>query len=341
MSDDRPVTGGDVRPRLTYISWAESCSRSDATARELGGSSHMVYASEYGSRASTILWKYRAQWRETARILAEEQPTVVAVMTPPLVASLAVLGYARRRGARLVLDAHSAAFLHPRWKQLQWLQRWLCRQAVTTLVHNDHIATLVRAAGGHATLVPDVPVVFEHVERFPRTEAFTVAVVCSFNYDEPVAAIVDAARRTPDVRYFVTGNPKHLAPEVKTALPANVTLTGFLSVPAYGGLLTDADVVMTLTTRDHTMLRGAYEAVYQGTPVIVSAFDLLRREFPSGALHVGADAESIAAGVGAARAALPALKDGASRLREAKLARWRTTCRDIESRLAGDAAAGA
>lgn len=338
MNDGRHVTEDRLRPRLTYISWAESCSRSDATARELGGTSHMVYAPAYGSRASTILWKYRAQWRETTRILREEQPDVVAVMTPPLVAALAVLGYVRRRGARLVLDAHSAAFLHPRWKYLQWLQRWLCRQAATTLVHNDHIAALVRAAGGHATLVPDVPVVFEQVERFPRTDAFTVAVVCSFNYDEPVAAIFDAARLTPDVRYFVTGNPKHLASEVKAALPGNVTLTGFLSVPAYGGLLTDADVVMTLTTRDHTMLRGAYEAIYQGTPVIVSAFDLLRREFPSGALHVGAEAEAIAAGVGTARAALSALQAGARELRATKLARWRSTCRDIESRIGPEVA---
>ncbi len=45
-------------PRVTYISWAESCSRSDNTARELGGPSHMVYLPEYGSRATTILFKY-------------------------------------------------------------------------------------------------------------------------------------------------------------------------------------------------------------------------------------------------------------------------------------------
>ena len=40
---------------ITYISWAESCSRSDHTARELGGRSHMVYLPQFGSRASTIL----------------------------------------------------------------------------------------------------------------------------------------------------------------------------------------------------------------------------------------------------------------------------------------------
>lgn len=321
------------RPRVTYISWAESCSRSDATARELGGSSHMVYAPEYGSRASTILWKYRAQWRETGRILADERPDVVAVMTPPLVAALAVLGYVRRSGASLVLDAHSAAFLHPRWRYAQWLQRWLCRQAVTTIVHNDHIVELVRSAGGHVTLVPDVPVVYDDVEVFQRPEAFTVAVVCSFNYDEPVTEIMDAARLTPEVRYFITGNPRHLAAEVKRSLPPNVSLTGFLSVPAYGGLLQGADVVMALTTRDHTMLRGAYEAVYQGTPVIVSDFDLLRREFPTGAVHVSATATAIAQGVVQARRSLEGLRAGAATLRQTKQSRWRATCLALETRV--------
>ena len=40
--------------------------------------------------------------------------------------------------------------------------------------------------GAHATVVPDVPVVFSPVEPFRGLTAFTVAVVCSFNYDEPL-----------------------------------------------------------------------------------------------------------------------------------------------------------
>lgn len=330
---DEPHDVGPARPRLTYISWAESCSRSDHTARELGGRSFMVYAPQFGSKASTILLKYAAQWRETMRILRAERPDVVAVMTPPLVASLAALSYVRRRGGRLVLDAHSAAFLHPRWRRLQWLQRWLCRQAVTTLVHNDHIAALVRAAGGHATLVPDVPIVFDEIVPYPRREAFTVAVVCSFNYDEPLPAILDAARLTPDVDYLVTGNPKHLPAHLSASLPPNVTLTGFLSVPAYGGLLTGADVVLTLTTRNHTMLRGAYEAIYQGTPVILSDWPLLREEFPEGAAHVDNTSAQIAAAVADQRQCSAGYRAGAVRLQARKRERWRETDRQIRQRL--------
>jgi glycosyltransferase involved in cell wall biosynthesis len=267
-------------------------------------------------------------------ILRREQPSAVFIMVPPPFAALPAFSYARRHEAKVVLDAHSAAFLHPRWRRFQWLQRALCRKAATTLVHNDHVAALVRAAGGHATLVPDVPIVYDELEPFRRPDGFVAAVVCSFNYDEPVEAIFHAARRVPDVHFFVTGNPRHLPDALRRTLPENVTLTGFLSTPAYGGLLGSADVVMTLTTRDHTMLRGAYEAIYQGTPVIVSDFPVLRAAFPEGASHVDNSAEQIAQAVREVQASPGEYRAGALRLRAAKLRQWSVTRSAIVSRLA-------
>jgi glycosyltransferase involved in cell wall biosynthesis len=319
--------------KVTYVSWAESCSRSDHTARELGGRSHMVYLPQYGSRATTIVFKYAGQWRMTSRLLREERPDAIFVMTPPLFAALPAFWYAWRHGARVVLDAHTAAFLHPRWRRWQWLQRALCRRAATTLVHNDHQAALVRDMGAHATLVPDVPIVYDVVEPFARPDAPVIAAVCSFNYDEPIAEILEAARLTPEVRFYMTGNAKHLAPELKARIPANVTLTGFLSDAAYAGLVCGADAVMTLTTRDHTMLRAAYEAVYQGTPVIVSNWDLLRQSFDAGAVHVDNSAEQIAAAVRRVAADAAPLRQGARQLRERMLQRWAQTRAAIAERL--------
>jgi glycosyltransferase involved in cell wall biosynthesis len=324
---------------LTYVSWAESCSRSDHTARELGGRSHMVYLPQYGSKPSTILFKYFGQWRMTTRILREERPGAIFVMTPPVFAALPAFWYAWRTGARVVLDAHTAAFLHPRWRHLQWLQRLLCRRAATTLVHNEHQARLVTGMGAHATMVPDVPVIYSNVEPFAKPGVPVVAVVCSFNYDEPIAEILEAARSVPGVRFFMTGNPKHLSAELKARIPENVTLTGFLSVEAYGGLVTGADAVMTLTTRDHTMLRAAYEAIYQGTPVIVSDWPLLREAFDEGALHVDNSAAGIAAAVSRVAAESGRLREGAGRLRARKLERWARTKASIAERLAGPASA--
>jgi hypothetical protein len=326
---------GTEQRRVTYISWAESCSRSDHTARELGGRSHMVYAGKYGSRAATIVLKYAEQWRATARILEAEAPDAVCVMTPPLFAALPAFLYARRRNAIVVLDAHTAAFAHPRWKHFQWAQRAMCRRAATTIVHNEHTASIVRGWGGHATIVGDVPVLFERIEPFSKPAGMSIAVVCSFNYDEPLPEIIDAAAVLPDVRFFVTGNPKHLASDLKARMPPNMTLTGFLSTEAYGGLITGADAVLTLTTRNHTMLRAAYESIYQGTPVIVSDWPLLRQAFPEGAAHVDNSKESIVRGVRALQNDLAGYREGAARLRTLKQQRWGATRGQLLARLTG------
>jgi hypothetical protein len=50
--------------KVSYISWASHCSRSDHTARELGGVSHMVYLGWLGSHPLTVGFKYMGQaWR--------------------------------------------------------------------------------------------------------------------------------------------------------------------------------------------------------------------------------------------------------------------------------------
>jgi glycosyltransferase involved in cell wall biosynthesis len=327
-------------PQVTYISWAESCSRSDHMARELGGVSHMVYSPRFGSRPATILFKYLAQWISTTRILRRERPDAVFVMTPPLFAVFPAFWYARRHRKPVVLDAHSAAFLHPRWRRMQWLQQLLCRRATTTLVHNAHLAEIVRAAGGHAILVPDVPVVFSDRQVFERPSGFVVAAVCSFNYDEPVAAMFAAAKALPEITFFVTGDQRHLHPELKREVPANVHFTGFLKTALYGGLLATADVVLTLTTRDHTMLRGAYEAIYQGTPVIVSDWPVLREAFPAGAAYANNTPDDIVRAIRTIQAAPERYRAEAARLREIKLSRWRTTRETILERIVTPDATG-
>ena len=291
----------------------------------------MVYLGWLGSHPLTVGFKYAGQTWRTWRILSREKPQAVFVMVPPVFAGLAVWLYARVRRIPFVLDAHTAAFLHPRWAGWQWLQQRLSRQAATTIVTNEHLAAVVRQAGGRATLVPDVPVKFASIQPLERTSDFLIAVVCSFNYDEPIEAMLGAARALPDVKFMMTGNPKHLSAELKKALPGNVTLTGFLPDAAYAGLITSADAVMTLTTRDHTMLRAGYEAIYQGTPVIVSNWPVLRAAFDEGAIHVDNTATGIIEGIRTMQREHAATRAGAARLRQRKLDRWAATLAELKA----------
>src|SRR5688500_2350759 len=92
--------------RPVYISWAASCSRSDHTARELGGRSYMVYAKSLGSRASTVWLKYALQTAQTFNILFRERPSAVFVMVPPIIAALPVYLYCLLTRRPYVVDAH-------------------------------------------------------------------------------------------------------------------------------------------------------------------------------------------------------------------------------------------
>ncbi|MCA9744103.1 MAG: hypothetical protein H6695_12200 [Deferribacteres bacterium] len=327
------ATEYNKKPKVLYVSWAENCSRSDHTARELGGASHMIYIPQLGSHPATIILKYFGQFFMTLKLLFREKPGVVFVMSPPVIAVLPVYLYALLKRIPYVIDSHTAAFLMPRWKRFQGLQRWLERRAATTIVHNEHLAEIVRKGGGHTTIVRDMPIEYNIGERYPMKDGFSVAAVCSFNYDEPIEAIMDAARQVPDVQFYMTGNAKHLAPELKNNLPENVKLTGFISDAAYGSLIQDADVVMSLTIRDHTMLRAAYEGIYQGTPVLISNWQLLRNAFPIGAAHVDNSANSIAEAIRNIQSNKQKFKAEAEELRARKYEQWQQTKLSILERI--------
>jgi glycosyltransferase involved in cell wall biosynthesis len=320
--------------RAVFISWAPHCSRSDNIAREFGATSYMVYNDRWGSRPLTIIFKYLWQLVETFKVLSREKADVAFVMTPPVFAGLALYLYSWFRPLQYVVDVHTAALLMPRWQRMQWLQRFVCKRATTTMVTNDHLGSLISAGGGHTTIVLDVPVQYPCSKRFEGQTDFTVAVICSFNYDEPIDQMLKAAAQLPDVKFLFTGDPTPLDPSLRHSMPPNTSLTGFLSSEDYGSLLTHADAVMSLTTRDHTMLRGAYEAIYQGTPVVVSNWNLLKSAFDEGAEHVENHAASIAEGISRIKADAAGYRAAALRLRRRKLARWAETQKAISARLA-------
>jgi glycosyltransferase involved in cell wall biosynthesis len=126
---------------------------------------------------------------------------------------------------------------------------------------------------------------------------FNVAVVNTFSQDEPLNEVLAAARHVPEVHLYITGKKKRVPPDVLASLPANVHFTDFLPDESYYGLLGSAHAVMCLTKRNHTMQRGACEALSLGRPVITSDWPLLRAYFHKGTVHVLNTPESIAQGL--------------------------------------------
>jgi glycosyltransferase involved in cell wall biosynthesis len=299
----------------------------------LGGTSFMVYSPRWGSAYLTIAFKYLSQTIGTLRILFRQRPRVVFVMTPPVIACLPVWLYSMLTGASYVIDAHSAAFLDRRWRAILFLHRFFSRYAATTTVTNEHLRAVVRGWGASSHIVTDVPVCFAEPEPVTLVGRCNMTMVSSFTADEPLETFLAAARDVPDVQFYVTGSYRHADRRVLAMAPSNVTFTGFLSDARYVGQLVASDAVICLTTLNHTMQRGAYEAVYLSRPVITSNTPLLREAFKTGTVHVNNSVEDVARGIRQMRDNLVTYRDQVQHLRREKLQRWECTADDLRQHL--------
>jgi glycosyltransferase involved in cell wall biosynthesis len=317
-----------------FVSWAENCSRSDALARLLGGASKMVYAPKYGSKPATVWLKYLAQMFMTWKLLQRERPKIVLVMVPPVFICAPVYLYCAIHRGRYITDTHTAAFTMSRWKPLLFLNAWFYRRGLTNIVTNAHLAEQVAKWRAPHIVIGDLPVRFDKVTPFPVNGRFTIAVICSYNPDEPLDEIWQAAEELRGVDFYVTGKVQDAPAHLVHHKPENVRLTDFLPLDLYAGLVRDSHAVMVLTTRDHTMQRGGYEALALGTPIITSNWPVLRETFAQGALFVDNSPRSIVNAVRVLQESWPKYKAAVQAQRQARRDLWQEKEKALRAALA-------
>ena len=169
-------------------------------------------------------------------------------------------------------------------------------------------------------MIGDVPVTFPQAQPAELGRGFHVVVINTFSQDEPLAEIIEAAKLVPDACFHVTGSPRHSRNRWRGTLPTNVRFTGWLSDEAYAALLRASNVIVCLTTHDHTMQRGGYEAMAIEKPLVTSDWPLLRETFSLGTLHVDNSPAAIAAAVNRARIEGSKLTEEMRRLRRERAA---------------------
>ena len=317
-----------VPHRRVFVSWWKYTSRPDSFARA-------VNAENYFFAQGANLWhfKYLPRAIATFSLLLRRRPGLVFASNPPPLCPLVVWVYCRLFNACYCLDSHTSAFDRRRWLALRPLHLFLARRAIWEATTNDELTNRQRAEGSQAVTVPDIPFELPHGAYPIDNNGFTVAFVCSFDVDEPIATFLDAARQSPEVQFYVTGNPAKASKVIHDSKPGNVTFTGFLSNDQYAGLVRNVDCIMVLTTFDHTMQRGGSEAVSVEKPLITSDFPILRKVFDKGTVHVDNSVESIRKAVETVKLQADKLQEEMRQLKLERSQRWDALREELERRI--------
>ena len=310
--------------KAIFVAWAQPSHsrRSELMARKLGIPLRRIRVLRKQRYLAPL--RYAIQALLTLVTLFRERPGVVFVQNPPIFAPLFAWIYCALAGAGLIIDAHTDALQCPRfWRWSLPLHRFLSRQAVATLVTNEHLSQIVAGWGAKSQIIVDVPSQLPAGKPYPVEHQFNIAMVSSFAPDEPLDNVIQVARSLPDIGFYVTGDPAWSSRPLPSELPPNVHLTGLLPDDEYYGLLRSVHAVMALTTENHTMQRGACEAVWLGQPIITSDWPLLRQSFHQGTIHVDNTVEGIHTGVLQMRTSHLRLSEKVLLLQEERKQQWK------------------
>lgn len=315
--------------KVVFITWQPYCSRSDNIAREFNGKSHKIYYDFFGSNYYTIIFKYGLQFIKTFLTLLRELPEIVFVMNPPVFACFPVYLYCKIRKKRFIIDMHTGALMDDIWQKVKYVQKFFTRHALFTIITNEEIGEELRKWGCDYKIIPDVPIRISKL-KIPVMEGnLNITLVNTFSKDEPIINFLKATEKLQDINFYITGKINKKNYHFVKNSNKNIRFTGFLPENEFYGLLAASDLVVVLTTRDKTMQRGAYEAIYLGKPVVTSDWKVLRDNFSIGAVFVDNTISGIEEGIKKALRNIVKLNKEAINLRGLKYSIWKKNFNSI------------
>lgn len=340
MPANRPERTQVETDRQLFVVWKNFQRRPETLASYFGIKVENV-TSTFSSKALKGL-NYLINSVRTLRLLHRERPDVVWVQTPPTFIPHLVLAWRRVMAPSMVviLDCHNAV-IRPPWSKMPF-HGWALRSADLSIAHNADVVGPLIALGAPADQVmvledrssglsESAGVTTKRTEGAPPL----VLVPCSFAKDEPIEQLLEAARRTPGVRYAVTGNPRKTHEEMVAGAPPNVEFTGYISKRDFDALLHSCDLLIGLTTLEGVQLSAANEGVAAGKPMVLSNTQTLRSLFAGGSVFVDPlDAGSIANGVEDALGRRAQLEAGMRDLRLRRDERWLEQAREVNAFIA-------
>ncbi len=239
---------------------------------------------------------------KTFVILFLTRPKLVFVQNPSVFLAALVCFLSNILGFKVIVDRHSNFKLsYSGRKELKWflfrfLSNYTLKKANITIVTNFFLAKVVKKIGGTPFVLEDKLPDIRGANWIKLEGRYSIVVITTFSNDEPIEALISAALRLPDdcIVFFTGRAEKYIPAERKKLLgKKNIRFTGFLPDRIYQSYIKSADLVIVLTTQEHLLNCGAYEAVALEKPLIISNTETLKNYFREGVIYTDPDSESI------------------------------------------------
>ena len=319
---------------IVYLKWRTRRNRANALSALLGAE---LIAMPWSTRRNkwNLPFRLPPQIARTLRVLLRRRPRIVICENTHPYGTLSGMIYCRLTGAHYALDCHNSTFQDPLWNRrvMLKLMRWLMSNAAAVIVHNDSIRRYaietLKMRGNFRVVRSPIP---DYDVPAPADLASpSVLAICSYSKFEPVRPILNAARLTPEVYYYLTGDQTRAKPEVIGLAGPNVTFTGYVPNERFDQLLGGADVVMCLDRRDNLLQLAQHQAIGAHRPIVTTDIPTARGYLTQGAVFVQNTPESIAAGV---REAIHRRDELREQIRALKPIRQREQAEQVASLLA-------
>lgn len=269
--------------------------------------------------------------------LCRKRPEILIVQNPSIVLAAFACFMRSPFRMRVLVDRHSNFKLETlasrklTFRVFHALSRYSVRRADMTIVTNEYLRDIVRAWGGRAIILPDKLPALDSSRKRDLGPGWHVLYICSYDEDEPLDLVLEAARLLgKGARLHISGNHSRADRSLVEAAPDNVEFTGYLSDADYEMLLASCDVVLTLTTQDHTLQCGAYEAVALAKPLVFAAHPEMAGYFYKGSVATKLGSREIADALTLAWTDRLRLTQESCELRRELDSRWRQQFATVE-----------
>jgi glycosyltransferase involved in cell wall biosynthesis len=223
------------------------------------------------------------------------------------------------------MDTHSPALFGKKWGWTLPMQRYISRFAELNVIDQERWRKLFESWGSKAIVLENPPkeIAVETLTDLSEPGRPEFVYVGTFNLDEPVDIVLEAAKQFPHCHFYLLGRKNQVKPAWWEMAPANVTFTGYLLQDEYWSRIHSARALIALTTYEYSLVGAGMDGLYANKPVIVSDTETLREFFTEGAVLVPNTAEGLAAGIQQLLDNEEQYKQGIHRLREATETRWK------------------